>query len=251
MIFLKDHTIESGGLKSMIKMNGALCWMEFEKLQKYPQVKHAIFLKPSDTALLDDTQRFLSKVITIMGFSTCDTPKMNHGNVVLDLSESLNGAYCDGIYTDKYGKALRITHADCQAAIFFDPRKNIIANVHCGWRGNVQNIYKNTILQLNRRYGSMPADLIVCISPSLGPENAEFVNYKHELPEYMWEFQKKTNYFDLWEISKYQLESSGVLSENIEIASICTFDNPDQFFSYRRDKTKYRNSTIVGLKETP
>ena len=141
-----------------------------------------------------------------------------------------------------------MNHADCQVAIFFDPVKKVVANVHCGWQGNVQNIYAQVIQHLEAEYGSAVEDLLVCISPSLGPENAEFINHRSELPSSFYPFQIKPNYFDFWEISKMQLKKAGVLGHHIEIAQMCTFSGEKDFFSHRRDKETGRNGTVVALK---
>lgn len=231
----------------MIKRKNGVCWLEFEKLQKFPHVRHGVFLIPSQDETIIHSDDFLKQALQVLGLSSLVTPKMTHGDLVLSLDDVMLGAFCDGIMTDKSKTGLRITHADCQAAIFYDTKKNVLANVHCGWRGNVQNIYGNTILQMKQVFDCNPSDLIVCISPSLGPKHAEFINYKTELPEFMWTFQNTSNYFNLWDISKLQLVNAGVLPENIEIASICTFEQSHEFYSYRRNKTKLRNSTIAGL----
>ncbi len=149
--------------------------------------------------------------------------------------------------TEKRGVGLGVRHADCQAAIFYDPKKHVIAGVHAGWRGNVKNIYKKTIQQMKRTYGTNPKDLIVCISPSLGPSNAEFTNYKTELPESFWRFKEQECHFNLWEIASGQLIELGVPEDQIEIASICTFDHENDFFSFRRERKTGRNLTLCGI----
>jgi polyphenol oxidase len=137
---------------------------------------------------------------------------------------------------------------DCQAAILYDPIHRALANVHAGWRGNVQNIYRTAVQKMVHSFGSKPQDLLVGISPSIGPKHAEFKNYKSEFPEEFWEFQVKPTYFDLWQIARHQFESSGVLAHHIQIAEICTFDHPSDYFSYRRDKTTGRHATVAMLK---
>jgi hypothetical protein len=153
---------------------------------------------------------------------------------------------CDGLITKEKHQALMIKHADCQAAIFYDPMQNILANVHSGWRGNVQNIYGVTI-EAMKKMGSNPANILVCISPSLGPEQSEFVNFKTEFPPHFHEFQWKKNYFNLWEISRMQLKASGILPSHIECAEICTYENKADYFSYRREKITGRNATLAML----
>jgi len=155
---------------------------------------------------------------------------------------------CDGFITKERGIASLIKHADCQACIMYDPIQHIVANIHAGWRGSVQNIYATAIKQLGEQYNSQPENLLVCISPSLGPSAAEFSNYKEELPESMWEFQDRKHYFNFWEISRSQLIKCGILPHHIEIAEKCTYSNEEDYFSYRREGLTGRHGTIVLLR---
>ena len=172
--------------------------------------------------------------------------KQVHGGVVREvIGEEVLGE-CDGLLTSQLDKALVISHADCQAAIFYDPVQHILANIHCGWRGNVQNIYKNAVGMFTKR-GTKPSDLFVCISPSLGPQNAEFIHYQKEWPEALWKFRLEENRFDLWALSTHQLQQEGVLLSHIEVAGMCTKAQKEDFFSFRGEKITGRNSTIAKL----
>lgn len=155
-------------------------------------------------------------------------------------------AGCDGFILTEPGVTAMVKHADCQAALFYDPICHIAAAVHSGWRGSVQNIYKVTIDKL-KALGCRPENLLVTISPSLGPEDAEFTNFQEELPEPFWEYQVKPNHFDFWEISRSQLKACGIVADHIEIAGISTYASSDDFFSYRRDATTGRNATVITL----
>ena len=116
----------------------------------------------------------------------------------------------DALITDLSGVGLMIQQADCQAVLLFDPVKEVIAAVHCGWRGSVQGILGRVIAVMVENYGTAPADLQAVISPSLGPCCAEFVNYRQELPAEFQQFMVRDNYFDFWQISRYQLISAGM-----------------------------------------
>ncbi len=217
------------------EQNGQI-WLEFERLQEYPAVRHAILCRSDDASkLLKSTPVALANQVHKDGIY-----RVKEGHDV-----RVPIANTDALITDVQNIALGIRHADCQAAIFFDPEHNAVACVHAGWRGNCQNIYKKTIDEMARQYGTKRENLICCIGPSLGPEKSEFVNYKQELPESFWPFQHRENYFNLWEIARWQLESEGVTK--IEFANMCTYSNPDLFYSYRLDKTAGRNLTVVWL----
>lgn len=171
-----------------------------------------------------------------------------HGKMVLQVDQKLNQEpVCDGMATTAKGLALAARHADCQPAIFFDPILKALSVVHCGWKGNVQNIYRETVELMKKAFGSDPKNLLVCIGPSLGPGRSEFIHYKKEFPESFWKFQFKPTYFDLWELSTEQLMACGVLKHHIEVAKRCTYEEKDLFFSYRRDRETGRNLTFASL----
>jgi hypothetical protein len=199
-------------------------WLEFEIFQPFPEFEHGVFLKGS---VLDGFQG-----------------KQVHGNVVLKTPIE-EGVACDGLMTDERDVRLKTQHADCQAAILFDPMRECFSVVHAGWRGNVLNIYESAVKALKEEFGSKPEDILVGISPSLGPCCAEFKNFELELPKSFWRSQVKPTYFDLWEIGKTQLIEAGVQPKNIEVAKQCTCCSPEGFHSYRRDKTKERHVTTA------
>ncbi len=233
-------------------------WLEFKKLQGIPNLVHGVFLRGGGFSSgsynslnagggSGDEPTLISKNRQLMQ-ETLSIPliiggKQVHKDTIIHVNSQSDCGECDGLVTREKGIGLIIKHADCQAAIFYDTKKKTIANVHCGWRGNVQNIYGKTVAEMKAN----PKDLIVCISPSLGPEFSEFKNYREELPEHFWPYQHKPLYFNLWEISKKQLLDAGIPESNIEIASLCTYANPSDFFSYRRDKITGRNATLVSL----
>jgi YfiH family protein len=242
------------------KEKSGLQWLEFESLQKYP-VKHGVLLRHGGVSVepyqslnlsqtvLDDPKAVVENRERVKrAFNLADLFFLEqcHGECVHAISSYQSPLKGDGVMTQTKNLALFITHADCQAALFYDPVHNALAAVHSGWRGSVLNIYKKTIASLKLHYNTDPKNLIVCISPSLGPESAEFVNYEKELPTSFWPFQAKKNYFDFWAISQLQLKECGVAEKNIEIASLDTFRS-DDFFSYRRQNKTGRNGTFGSL----
>ncbi len=239
-------------------------WLQFNLLSGIPKLKHAVLLRQGgcsqdDYASLnlsdnvgdnpDFVEKNLLKVKETLAIEHLFWAHQCHGKHIHEVNNSLMNHVpsADALVTNIPHCTLMVTHADCQATIMYDPIHNAIANVHAGWRGSVQNIFKETIEYMRFRYGSHPQELLVCISPSLGPENAQFIHYKQELPEPFWHFQHRPEYFNFWEISRMQLERCGVLSHHIEISGIDTHANSTDFFSYRRDKKTGRHGTLVTL----
>jgi YfiH family protein len=247
------------------RKSGKIEWLEFELLQEFPQIKHGVFLRHggvsngpfsslnAGSSGKDNTgnparnRELIRDVLKLSSIVICEQP---HKANVAFLPQVREGELdtCDGMITNRPGIGLMTRHADCQAALFFDPVTSTIASVHSGWRGNVQNIYGATVEKMEKATGAKRENIRVCVSPSLGPDRSEFINYRTELPESFWPFQVRPTYFDLWEIGKMQLLDAGILPNHIQFAKICTYDNPDDFFSFRRDKrVTGGHGTVISL----
>jgi YfiH family protein len=245
------------------RQQGALQWLEFELLSEIPNLAHGVLLRHGGCsqgpfaslnlsksvgdlpAHVDANRQFLLSTLSLPPLFSC---RLVHGAEVTAVSSFSPPPTCDAITTVDPTITLLNTHADCQVAIFYDPIHHALANVHCGWKGSVKNIYAATIQHMRFTYGSLPTDLLVCISPSLGPQSAEFIHYKTELPETFWPFQIKPTYFDFWAISEWQLTQAGILLHHLQIAGLDIFTNPTDYFSYRRDKITGRHATFAWLR---
>lgn len=153
----------------------------------------------------------------------------------------------DAMITNIPGVGLMVKQADCQAVILFDPEKKVVANVHCGWRGNVQNILGAVVRRMEDTFGCNGPDLLAAIGPSLGPCCGEFVGHQDLFPKDFLRFMIRENWFDLWAVSCRQLEDAGLKEKNIACAEICTQCRTDLFFSYRGEGKTGRFGTVVML----
>lgn len=156
----------------------------------------------------------------------------------------------DALVTNLVNIALLVKVADCQPVLLADPVQNVIAAVHSGWRGSVQNIIGKTVNFMAVEFGCNPANILAAVGPSLGPCCAEFVNYQQELPPAFWPYQVSENHFNFWRISAMQLKEAGVAENNIEISGLCTVCNANLFFSYRRAKRTGRFGAAIMLLES-
>jgi YfiH family protein len=153
----------------------------------------------------------------------------------------------DAMITNKPQAALLVKQADCQATIIYDPEKHVLANVHCGWRGNVQDILGRVVIRMKEAFGCEASGMRAAIGPSLGPCCAEFVTYRDIFPEEFGRFRVNENHFDLWSLSSWQLENAGIRAENIEVADLCTRCRTDLFYSYRAEGKTGRFGTVAML----
>jgi copper oxidase (laccase) domain-containing protein len=132
--------------------------------------------------------------------------------------------------------------------MFYDPRNRVVANVHCGWRGQVDNVLGETVSLLQARFKTRPADLYAAVGPGLGPCCAEFRNFRREFPPHLWTYQVQPEHFDLWELSRDQLVTAGLSPERIQLIRLCTRCGVDDFYSYRRNRVSGRQGAVIALR---
>ena len=169
------------------------------------------------------------------------------------------------IYTNEKEKALVVAFADCTPLLFYDPVKNVISNVHSGWKGTVQMIGKKAVEKMTKDYGCNPENIICCIGPTIRKCHFEvqddvkeiFYNKFKEIidiEKYILPKEKKNKeevnkyYIDTVSINKEILLKAGLKEENIVDSKICTVCNNEKIHSYRaHGKESGRNITIMEL----
>jgi YfiH family protein len=175
------------------------------------------------------------------------TVRQIHSNIVLDAAqiraaENLDGGGpdacrpvdADALISDTPGVLVGVRTADCVPILLVDTTTRVVAAVHAGWRGTVENIAAATVRAMTAGWGTRPADVRAAIGPSIGvccyevgPEVGQrFGLVTHGLrgPEAV--------YVDLPQANERQLRALGVT--NIWKSGLCTFCTADRFFSFRR-----------------
>ena len=154
------------------------------------------------------------------------------------------------------------TNADCILLLFFDPVKNVIANVHSGWKGTVQRISIETVKKMKTEYGCAPNDIICCICPSIRKCHFEVDKEVKEIFEK--EFQdiddiqsiiQETKNGEKWKIDTVKinqilLQKEGLKLENIIDSKICNVCNSNLMHSYRVEKQGYGlNVALIEMRQ--
>jgi hypothetical protein len=192
----------------------------------------------------------------------------------------------DGLITNKKDKILITRNADCILFMLYDPKNNVIANVHSGWRGTFQKIVEKAVIKMKNMYNCNPEDIICCISPSIRKCHFEVDEDVKELCEGIFGFTNQTDKFikkvekfkentdkssnenlkenaninlkrnlnsntekyliDTVEINKILLKELGLKEENIIDSNLCSVCNNDIVYSYRAGDSK-RNVALITL----
>jgi len=177
-----------------------------------------------------------------------------HIEVVTSSSRGLNAAEkakrfvdTDGLVTNVAEVPLFIFIADCAALSFFDPKRNVIGIGHAGWRGTVGGIAHKMVEAMNGAFDCNPEDVLVGISPSIGPccyqVREDVVEafqgaYPEQASAFFVQQPDGSLHLDMWTALTCQLRSSGIQEEHIDLAGICTACHTDIFYSNRAEGGK-------------
>lgn len=223
---------------------------EFELFQKFRGgLRHAVFTRHNDISSPSTVQRIFETDAHPIAFKN-----QLHGTKIVNVIPANNvipakaGIYEGDVFITEFSNLpLMIRIADCASVILYDPAKRVIANIHAGWRGLAQKIIHKTIDRMGKRFGTKSKNLIAAISPMIGPCCCRFSDPYKELPRFMHKYIGEENMVDLWAAAEGHLRECGVLPEYIENPRICTFCNPEDFNSYRREGNFGHFATAVML----
>ena len=173
------------------------------------------------------------------------TPKQTHSDHVEFVDDRTEYPDTDGLILTKSGQACYLRFADCTPLIFYNPKTNIGAVSHAGWRGTAQKIGIRTV----EKMGGKPEDIIAVIGPAIGLccyEVSDEVRAKLLETVSNKEGLSQGRNVDLKGINARQLQEIGV--ERIDICPYCTSCNNDLFYSYRKENgTTERHYAMLAL----
>jgi YfiH family protein len=153
-------------------------------------------------------------------------------------------ATCDALWADAKGVALGIKVADCLPVTLIDPQKCVIANIHSGWRGAVQNITAATVEAVPLD----PALSFAYLGPSIRSccfEVGEEV--AREFAEDFVDRSRARPHVDLVAFTSKVLISKGFSRDRVFDSGLCTRCEGSVFHSFRRDREGGgRNLAIVA-----
>ncbi len=240
-------------------------YIQFKRLLEYKdKLVHAYTLKPLDLKNKSKDDENYVKICNALGLDNQNViqPTQTHTNnvdVVFENSESKDYPDIDGLVTNVKNKVLSAVFADCNSLLLYDPVKNVIGNIHSGWRGTVSKIGENAINKMVDTYGCSPADIICCIGPSIRQCHFEVEDdvkdlfldaFKEESIIKLGEIKdgKKKYFIDSVKAIKEMLTDCGIKKENIIDCKICTRCNKDLLHSYRAEKANAgRNCSLMCL----
>ena len=147
--------------------------------------------------------------------------------------------HSDAIITKLKGVGIGVLTADCVPILLYEKKKKIIGCIHAGWRGAFLGIIENTIKKIN--IINPNNKVVACIGPCIGQKNYEV---DHEFyKKFIIKSKKNKIYFSssrmnkkLFDLRRFVFDKLKKLNVEIENLKYDTFQDKNNFFSYRRSK---------------
>lgn len=159
----------------------------------------------------------------------------------------------DALITGEKELPIMLLYADCLPILIADKKSKCVGVIHAGWKSTEKEIIVETIKKMQNDFNVNKKDLIVAIGIGISFKNFEIgEEVKERLSKVAYSSKCFNNingklYADLIEINKNQSLNFDIPEENIDYnKDLCTFDNEDLFYSYRRDnKITGRHSAVI------
>jgi len=176
-----------------------------------------------------------------------------HGARVTDadaVDTALDSPHADASVAREAGTVCAIMIADCLPVLFTNRAGTRVAAAHAGWRGLAGGVIANTV-QVLQQAGDDPADLYAYIGPGIGPTAFEVGQDVYDA--FVVADAGAHNAFaphapgkwlaDLFTLARRALGRAGVTQ--IYGGGLCTYSDPQRFYSYRRDKLTGRMAAFI------
>ena len=174
-----------------------------------------------------------------------------HSSICVDAASIKAIIDADATYTSKEGIVCGIMTADCLPVFVSKIDGTMVGVAHAGWKGLISGVIENLIKSFN----SNGEDLLVHFGPAISKkffEVGEDVRSLYLAKDIKFErsfsIKNNRNYLDLYDAARLILE--GFQINLISGGDMCTFQDSNEFFSYRRDGVNSgRMAHLIWMKE--
>ena len=172
-----------------------------------------------------------------------------HSNISVNADSISKIVEADASYSKKIGTVCGVLTADCLPVFVSNKEGSKVGIAHAGWRGLVDGVIESLIESINCN----ESDLVVHFGPAIsqlsyevGREVKSKYLSKNENFERCFKVKNGRYYLDLYEAARVVLGDFGITS--ISGGNQCTYNEPNQYFSYRRDgKSSGRMAHLIWI----
>ncbi len=240
-------------------------YIQFRRLLEFSdKVQHCYTLKDINLRNKTKDDDDYKKICKALNLNSKDivSPTQKHTNIVEIVEENnVSSDYpeVDGLLTNKKNKVLSLVFADCTSLFLYDPVKNVIGDIHSGWRGTVNKIGAVAIKRMVNDFKCNPEDIICCIGPTIRQCHFQVEDDVKSMFENTFHDEliikkgesingKQKYYVDSVKANIEMLKECGLKEENIIDSGICTVCNNEILHSHRCERDLAgRNGAIISL----
>lgn len=175
--------------------------------------------------------------------------KQVHGAIVANADNLTEPVEADASVAFQPDIVCAVLTADCLPVLFCDRQGKRVAAAHAGWRGLAGGVLEASVAAMK----CDPAEIIAWMGPAIGPQAFEVGDEVREtfvsnLPESVKAFKSGLVgkwLADIYELARLRLARAGVT--HVYGGGMCTFNDVEHFYSYRRDKTTGRMASLIWM----
>ncbi|GAK24847.1 LOW QUALITY PROTEIN: hypothetical protein JCM19052_5535 [Vibrio sp. JCM 19052] len=155
----------------------------------------------------------------------------------------------DGVFTSSSQVVCSAMTADCLPVLLTNTQGTQVAAVHAGWRGLANGIVENALELFS-------GEVMAWLGPAIGPQAFEvgedvlqaFVDFDSQAHQPLLLVTLKGNWLaDMSKLATQRLNKLGVTQ--VFDSGLCTFQDKNDFYSYRRDGVTGRQATFIWIED--
>ena len=173
-----------------------------------------------------------------------------HSTVVLEIAQPTNDVLdADGVITSSPNVVCSAMTADCLPVLITNTQGTQVAAVHAGWRGLAGGIVENALTHFSN-------DVMLWLGPAIGPQAFEvgedvlqaFLDYDSKAATAFVPSKQQGKWWaNMATLTRLRMAKFGI--DQVFDSGLCTYQDPQRFYSYRRDGVTGRQATFIWINE--
>lgn len=172
-----------------------------------------------------------------------------HGTQVVNADLASCRPRGDAAVARHSGSVCVVMTADCLPVLLCDETGSVVGAAHAGWRGLCDGVIESTVAAM----AVAPETLLAWLGPAIsqpafevGSEvRAAFMTHDPQAASAFVPGEEGKWQADIYQLARHRLRALGI--NRIYGGSHCTYREPQQFFSYRRDGVTGRMGSFIWL----
>ena len=173
-----------------------------------------------------------------------------HSTVVAQVSAPTTRVLdADGVFTSASNVVCSAMTADCLPVLLTNTQGTQVAAVHAGWRGLANGIVENALELFS-------GEVMAWLGPAIGPQAFEvgedvlqaFVDFDSQAHQAFTPRDVAGKWLaDISKLATQRLNKLGITQ--VFDSGLCTFQDKEDFYSYRRDGVTGRQATFIWIED--